>query len=65
MTNLSAAGVEDARLWREWSEYISQPRASLEIAELLLGMYGRSTRSPPDFHIAQAAGFVPAFSFRT
>jgi processive 1,2-diacylglycerol beta-glucosyltransferase len=35
------AFAEDARLWREWSENISRlsrPRASLEIAELLLRM---------------------------
>ncbi len=34
------AFADDARLWREWSENISRlsrPRASLEIAELLLG----------------------------
>jgi processive 1,2-diacylglycerol beta-glucosyltransferase len=33
--------ADDARLWREWSENISRlsrPRASLEIAELLLGL---------------------------
>jgi processive 1,2-diacylglycerol beta-glucosyltransferase len=35
------AFADDARLWREWSENISRlsrPRASLEIAELLLGL---------------------------
>ena len=35
------AFAHDARLWREWSENIgrlSRPRASLEIAELLLGL---------------------------
>ena len=35
------AYADDARLWREWSENISRlsrPRASLEIAELLLGL---------------------------
>jgi processive 1,2-diacylglycerol beta-glucosyltransferase len=35
------AFADNARLWREWSENISRlsrPRASLEIAELLLGL---------------------------
>jgi processive 1,2-diacylglycerol beta-glucosyltransferase len=38
---VEGAFADDARLWREWSENISRlsrPRASLEIAELLLGL---------------------------
>lgn len=41
IAGVERAFAQDARLWREWSENISRlsrPRASLEIAELLLGL---------------------------
>jgi hypothetical protein len=41
VTTVSRAMNDDARVWKEWSANIralSRPRASLEIAELLLGL---------------------------